>query len=210
MPLCKKFSLIRYQCFTRSDTIKIKTVDVKFWSHLLQSRVWFQSLACSRKWLKYFLVFQHSHNHLWLELLFIPKMLDKPTYQFKCQWHLNRCSKTFGQTHTYSHMRITKLNPCMATFLTWYPIAKLFEGLESFSSATTITLELIVLTSELLHALMQTFDWVIAALAIWPSSKLTHMRSAVKWFLAFSFLHGFIPYEQTINKHWYRNLIFFL
>ena len=115
-------------------------------------------------------------------------------------------------TLTYIHIRIQKLNPCMATFLTWYPIAKTFYRIKPFSSPCNerITLELIVLTSELLHALMQTFDWVIAALAIWPSSKLTHMRSAVKWFVAFSFLHGFIPYEQTINKHWYRNLIFFL
>ena len=107
-------------------------------------------------------------------------------------------------------MRITKLNPCMATFLTWYPIAKLFKGLESFSSATTIALELIVLTSELLHALIQTFDWVTVTLAIWPSSKLMHMRSAVKWFVRFSSYYiRFIPFEQTINKHWYRNLIFF-
>ena len=132
MPLCKKFFLIRYQCFTTSDTIKIKTVDVKFWSHLLQSRVWFQSLACSRKWLKYFLVFQHSHNHLWLELLFIPKMLDKPTYQFKCQWHLNRCSKNFW-TNTYilTHAH-NKIKSLYGHFLDMISDCKTFQGIRVF------------------------------------------------------------------------------
>ena len=114
-------------------------------------------------------------------------------------------------TLTYIHIRIQKLNPCMATFLTWYPIAKTFYRIKTFSSlwSERITLELIVLTSELLHALIQTFDWVIVTLAIWPSSKLMHMRSAVKWFVRFSYYIWFIPFEQTINKHWYRNLIFF-
>ena len=99
----------------------------------------------------------------------------------------------------------------MATFLTWYPIAKTFYRIKPFSSPCSerITLELIVLTSELLHALIQTFDWVIVTSAIWPSSKLMCMRSAVKWFVRFSSYYiWFIPFEQAINKHWYRNLIF--
>ena len=99
----------------------------------------------------------------------------------------------------------------MATFLTWYPIPKTFYGIRIFlvsnnNNFGTYCIDVRVVTC------FDTDLWLGHSGFSYLAIVQAHAQEVSSQMICkiFFFLHGFIPFEQTINKNWYRNLIFFL
>ena len=113
---------------------------------------------------------------------------------------------------THIHMHIKKLNPCMATFLTWYPIAKTFYRIKTFSISLkrknnfgTYCIDVRVVTCFDTDLWLGHSDFSYLAIV---QAHVHEVSSQMICKIFFSYYIWFIPFEQAINKHWYRNLIF--
>ena len=144
--------------------------------------------TCSRKWLKYFISFPH-HRHV---SPFLPKTALQNYITIQMSMESKWLFKKFW-TNTYTQTRIKKLNPCMATFLTWYPIAKLFSWIRIFlichnNNFGTYCIDVRVVTC------FDTDLWLGHSRFSYLAIVQTHAYEVSSQMICKIFLHGFIQY----------------